>query len=240
MPIFLVDNNGAPININSPNPILPTPLNITLVDHYLPYDTHNTYDITIDSTQTIQTLLTSSPSQVDSWLLETQSQSHSLPSPLLVGLDIEWRPNSQRGQSNPAATLQLCTNNRCLVFQFIHSPSIPASLFTFLGNPNNRFVGVGIESDVEKLIEDYNLSVRNFVDLRNLAARVLDDRDLLRSGIKSLAERVLGKIVEKPQRITRSRWDNLWLNADQVKYATVDAFVSFEIGRRLYSNQVIE
>jgi hypothetical protein len=55
-----------------------------------------------------------------------------------------------------------------------------------------------------------------------------------------LAERVLGKIVEKPQRITRSRWDNPWLNADQVKYATVDAYVSFEIGRRLYSNQVIE
>jgi hypothetical protein len=240
MPIFLVDSNGAPINIHSPNPNLPTPLNITLVDHYLPYDTHNTYEITIDSTHTIKTLLTSSPSQVDSWILETQSLSPSLPSPLLVGLDIEWRPNSQRGQSNPAATLQLCTHNRCLVFQIIHSPSIPTSLLTFLANPNNRFVGVGIEADVEKLIEDYDMSVRNYVDLRNLAAEVLDDRDLLRSGIKSLAERVLGKIVEKPQRITRSRWDNPWLNADQVKYATVDAYVSFEIGRRLYSNQVIE
>jgi hypothetical protein len=44
----------------------------------------------------------------------------------------------------------------------------------------------------------------------------------LRNGIKSLAERVLGKIVEKLQRITRSRWHNPWLNADQVKYATVE------------------
>jgi len=69
---------------------------------------------------------------------------------------------------------------------------------------------------------------------------VLEDRNLLRSGIKTLAERVLGKIVEKSSRITRSRWDNPWLDWDQVKYATVDAFLSFEIARRLYSHQVIE
>jgi hypothetical protein len=30
------------------------------------------------------------------------------------------------------------------------------------------------------------MSVRNYVDLRNLAAEVLDDRDLLRSGIQSV------------------------------------------------------
>lgn len=68
---------------------------------------------------------------------------------------------------------------------------------------------------------------------------MFNDRDMLRTGIKTLAQRVLGKVVEKPQRITRSRWDNQWLNEDQVKYATIDAYVSFEIGRRLYSNRVI-
>ncbi|RHN46361.1 putative DNA helicase [Medicago truncatula] len=236
MPITLVDQNDNPIYMPIPNPNpTPSPFNITLFDNHLPYDTHNTYSITIDTTLTIQTLLTCSPIHVESWLLETQSLS-----PAIIGLDIEWRPNSQRGQSNPAATLQLYTNNRCLIFQLIHSPSIPTFLFTFLSNPNNRFVGVGIESDIEKIIEDYNLTVANYVDLRNLAADVLEDRDLLRSGIKTLAERVLGKIVEKPSRITRSRWDNPMLDWDQVKYATVDAFLSFEIARRLYSHQVIE
>ncbi|XP_058739716.1 3'-5' exonuclease-like [Vicia villosa] len=243
MPISIVDHTGRHVSMRSiiadPTP-LPTPLAITIVDHYLPYDTHNTYAITVDSAVTIQTLLTSSPSHVESWILETQDLSRSLPSPTTIGLDIEWRPNSQRGQSNPAATLQLCVNNRCLVFQIIHSPHIPTSLLTFMANPNNRFVGVGIENDVEKLIEDYNISVGNYVDLRNLAAEVLQDRAMLMFGIKKLAERILGKIVEKPQRITRSRWDNPWLNVDQVKYAAVDAYISFEIGRRLYSNQVIE
>ncbi|KAL5058103.1 hypothetical protein RYX36_029707 [Vicia faba] len=245
MPISIVDHNGQHVSMRSiisdPTSI-PTPLAITIVDHYLPHDTHNTYAITLDSTVTIQTLLTNSPSHVESWILETQTQTQtlSLASPITIGLDIEWRPNFQRGQSNPAATLQLCVNNRCLIFQIIHSPHIPTSLLTFMANPNNRFVGVGIESDVEKLIEDYNISVANYVDLRNLAAQVLEDPAMLMFGIKRLAERVLGKIVEKPQRITRSRWDNPWLNVDQVKYAAVDAYISFEIGRRLYSNQVIE
>ncbi|XP_004514485.1 3'-5' exonuclease-like [Cicer arietinum] len=224
-----------PNNLNPTPP--PPPFVINILDHNLPYDTHNLYDITLDTNTTIQTLLTISPTHVDTWFLETQ-RLH-LPSPTTVGLDIEWRPNSQRGQDNPTATLQLCINNRCLVFQIIHSPYIPESLLTFLANPNNRCVGVGIEADAEKLLEDYNIHVANFVDLRNLAADVFNDRDMLRTGIKTLAQRVLGKVVEKPQRITRSRWDNQWLNEDQVKYATIDAYVSFEIGRRLYSNRVI-
>lgn len=235
MAIFLADPNGMPMNTQNPTPTL-TPLVITVVDHYLPYDTHNIYDVTFDSNFTVQTLLTSSPALVDSWFLETLRLHH--PTPLIVGLDIEWRPNFQRGVTHPVATLQLCINNRCLVFQIIHSPSVPNSLITFLANPNHTFVGVGIEADIEKLLEDYDLNVASSVDLRTLAADVLRDPEMLRTGIKTLAERVLGKQVQKPKRISISRWDNPWLTPDQVKYATVDAFVSFEIGRRLYSNQI--
>ncbi|CAL5192157.1 unnamed protein product [Lathyrus oleraceus] len=233
MPSIRRDRNGT--LIATPTSPSQQPFVITVVDHFLPYDTHNIYDITFDSNPPIQTLLTSTPSIVDTWFLETLRLQ--TPSPILVGLDIEWRPNFQRGQSNPAAVLQLCINNRCLVFQIIHSPFIPDSLLSFLANPNNRFVGVGIEADVKKLLEDYNMIVANFVDLRNLAADVLNDREMLRTGIKSLAQRVMGKSIQKPKRVSMSRWDNVWLNAEQVKYATVDAFVSFEIGRRLYSNQ---
>jgi hypothetical protein len=77
--------------------------------------------------------------------------------------------------------------------------------------------------------------VANFVDLRSLAAEKLHDQEILRTtGIKTLAERVLGKVVEKPQSVVMSRWDSPWLNDDQVKYATLNAYAAFEIGRRLY------
>lgn len=35
---------------------------------------------------------------------------------------------------------------------------------------------------------------------------------MTRAGLKTLAWRVLGKEVEKPKRVTMSRWDNLRLN----------------------------
>ncbi|KAK7825686.1 hypothetical protein CFP56_032812 [Quercus suber] len=47
--------------------------------------------------------------------------------------------------------------------------SLPNSLIEFLGDEDFTFVGVGIESDVEKLLDDYDLKVGNVVDLRGLA-----------------------------------------------------------------------
>lgn len=49
---------------------------------------------------------------------------------------------------------------------------------------------------------------------------------------------LFGMVFEKPKRVTMSGWNNLKLIDKQVQYACVDAFVSFEIGRRLYSCRV--
>ena len=93
---------------------------------------------------------------------------------------------------------------------------------------------MGIRGDVEKLLEDYSLRVENYEDLRRLAEDVLGERDMRGAGLRTLARRLLGMELEKPERITRSRWDNEWLTGEQVQYACVDAFVSFEVGRRLF------
>ncbi|GFP85640.1 werner syndrome-like exonuclease, partial [Phtheirospermum japonicum] len=93
--------------------------------------------------------------------------------PLTVGLDIEWRPSFKRYINNPAATLQLCVDRRCLIFQLIHASSIPKLLVDFPANPNHTFIGIGIDQNLnlEKLEEDYEFGFRtNTVDLRGLAA----------------------------------------------------------------------
>ncbi|KAK7373851.1 hypothetical protein VNO80_07271 [Phaseolus coccineus] len=197
---------------------------------------HNLYNVTFHS-DTILTLLTSNPSEVHSWLSDILRRHHRrrLQSTLLVGLDIEWRPNFRRGMNNPVATLQLCVGRRCLVFQILHAPFIPTSLVSFLGDANHTFVGVGIQGDVQKLLEDCSLRVANFVGLRSLAVEKLSDSMLNTAGLKTLGQRVLRVAVDKPKKITKSRWDNVWLSAEQVQYAAVDAFVSFEIGRCLSS-----
>ncbi|GFP86981.1 werner syndrome-like exonuclease, partial [Phtheirospermum japonicum] len=139
--------------------------------------------------------------------------------------------------NNPAATLQLCVDRRCLIFQLIHATSIPKSLVDFLANPNHTFIGIGIDQDLEKLEENYEFGFRtNTVDLRGLAADKYGQPVLKRAGLKGLAGVVLQKDFEKLKRVTMSRWDNQWLTPAQVQYACVDAFVCFEIGRNLLAS----
>ncbi|CAB4316454.1 unnamed protein product [Prunus armeniaca] len=99
--------------------------------------------------------------------------------------------------------------------------------------PSGHAAALRIGSDVEKLLLDYGLHVANAVDLAVFAANRFGSSELRNAGLKGLARQMLGKEVQKPNRITMSRWDNQWLTCDQVQYACVDAFLSFEIGRHL-------
>ncbi|KAJ0695057.1 putative DNA helicase [Helianthus annuus] len=193
-------------------------------------NTHTVYRLTFFN-HTIETLVTDTPSYVDTWISTIHhTHRHHLHS-LIVGLDVEWRPNQTPNHQNPIATLQLCVGNHCLIFQILNSPSIPQSLINFLGNPSYTFVGVGIENDVEKL----GLVVAKRVDLRSVAAYAYGGMEFKNAGLKQLASMVLGWEINKPKEVTMSGWDNKCLTPVQVQYAAIDAFVSFEIGRVLIS-----
>ncbi|CAI9302442.1 3'-5' exonuclease [Lactuca sativa] len=207
---------------------------MSIVDHELPDDTHNIYDVTFFE-DTISTIVTNTPSYVDTWISDIERIHRSRLHSLVVGLDVEWRPNQSRNFENPVATLQLCVGRSCLIFQILHSPNVPSSLRNFFSNPSYTFAGVGIDNDLEKLTEDYNLVAAKTADVRALAAEKYGLRELKNSGLKELTRRVLGKEVSKPKAITMSRWDNQWLTSSQVQYACIDAFLSFEIARVLIS-----
>lgn len=183
-------------------------------------------------TDVIKTMVTCDPDMVTEWISEIES-SHSGNRRLIAGLDVEWRPNFNRNQQNPVAVLQICVDRRCLIIQLLYCRSIPESLVNFLGNREYDFVGVGIESDVEKLLEDYELSVKNVVDLRGIAADAYGMRNLRNAGLKQLCNVVLGKEIVKPRSVTMGRWDSEWLSLNQIQYACLDAFVSSEIARHL-------
>ncbi|KAI3680339.1 hypothetical protein L2E82_50442 [Cichorium intybus] len=205
---------------------------MNIVDHG-PHDgTHNLYDVNFFQ-DTILTMVTSTPSFVDSWISDIERlHRHNLHS-LIVSLDIEWRPNYSRDCKNPVATLQLCVGCNCLIFQILHSPIIPWSLCNFLRNPYYTFAGVGIDEDVKKLQEDYYLLVARAVDVRALAAMKYRVKELKNAGLKELTRRVFRKEMSKPKAVTMSCWDDQKLTPTQVQYACIDAFLSFEIGRIL-------
>lgn len=207
---------------------------LSISDRQIPFNSHDYYDITFDDDE-ILTLLTACPSMVDMWISEIFRIHRRRLHRLVVGLDIEWRPSFNRRYRNPVATLQLCVGRRCLIFQLIHTSEIPQSLIDFLEDDTFTFVGVGVDQDAQRLYDDYDLNVGNIVDLRELAAEEMGRDDLRNAGLKILGREVLGREIDKPRNVTLSQWDRECLNPAQVLYATIDAFLSFEIGRYLLS-----
>ncbi|CAD6237605.1 unnamed protein product [Miscanthus lutarioriparius] len=155
---------------------------------------------------------------------------------ITVGLDVEWRP-SYLADQNPVATLQLCVERSCLIFQLLHADYLPGALAEFLGDRGIRFFGVGVEADAERLSDDHGLQVANAVDLRGRAAERMNRPDLRQAGLRTLVHAVMGVDLVKPQRVTMSRWDAYCLSYEQIRYACIDAFVSFKIARRLLDGE---
>ncbi|GAB2227900.1 hypothetical protein Droror1_Dr00009728 [Drosera rotundifolia] len=192
----------------------------------------STFIVDLDGT-TIRTTVTSSASIVTTWITSILHIHRRRLHRLVVGLDIEWRPNHSPYHRNPVATLQLCVGRICLVYRILYANSIPRSLIEFLGDSDFTFVGVGIGSDVEKLEEDYGVWVERVVELGVLAEERGVDGVRRGAGLREMAMEVLGVDVVKPRWITMSRWDNEVLSDEQIGYAAVDAYASFEIGVRL-------
>ncbi|KAL6530595.1 hypothetical protein OROMI_028484 [Orobanche minor] len=210
---------------------------IEITNHDLPYDTHNTYDVFFFG-DTVLTTVTTDSDTVSSWISDIRFIHRFRLHNLIVGLDVEWRPSYSSYQS-PVATLQICVGRRCLIYQIIHNDGcIPEALADFLSDDDFTFVGVGVDSDLEKLYSGYGIGGdARTVDLRQLAAARYGQNYLKNVGIQELASLVLEKEVDKPRYVTMSRWDDRWLTDDQVQYACVDAFVSFEIGRNLNASR---
>ncbi|MBA0710675.1 hypothetical protein Golax_009945, partial [Gossypium laxum] len=128
-------------------------------------------------------------------------------------------------------TLQLCIGHQCLIFQLLHADTVPLSLRRFLNDPRNTFVGVWNHSDIAMLLRsEHRLSVSRVVDARHVAA----ERNGLspQLSMEKLAEILLGAPdVRKPQSIGVSNWNDYRLSLEQIQYACVDAYVSFELGR---------
>ncbi|KAG2590588.1 Werner Syndrome-like exonuclease [Panicum virgatum] len=191
------------------------------------YDT----DVVMDDGTVIRTTVTSSGDAVEAFLRE-------------VGIETEWRvvvPEDGHGRRrNRMAVLQLCVGRRGLVFQIFHADRVPGSLKDFLACPDHRFLGVAIDGDVRRLAEDCGLVVANAVELRQVAAEALGRPKLRDAGLKALTREVTGAHIDKPKRLTMSKWDELRLTVEQVRYACIDAFVCYEIGRLLLTGECAE
>lgn len=193
-------------------------------------DTNTTYTEVHFKGKSIQTTVTSDGSVVENWVNQQTGQE-------IVGFDLEWRPNFQKGWENDTALLQLCTDNGCLIIQMLFLNFKPEALVRFLKDPGVKLVGVGIEHDVEKLMCDHGLECRGQIELGALAAEKLERRQLKQAGLKGLAMEVLGLHLSKSKSISMSNWAWAILQYRQIQYACIDAFVSLAIGKKLLKSE---
>lgn len=176
--------------------------------------------------KSIQTIVTDDGHIAENWVNQQKGQE-------IVGFDLEWRPNFRKGSDNKTALLQLCTDNGCLIIQMLFLDFIPEALVRFLKDPGVKLVGVGIGCDVAKLRNDHGLECGGQHELGVLAVERLEMRELKQVGLKGLAMEVLGLSLSKPKSISTSNWACRTLGESQIRYACIDAYVSFAIGKKL-------
>ncbi|CAH9062539.1 unnamed protein product [Cuscuta europaea] len=188
------------------------------------------YTVDFFDTQ-ISVTVTKAPSVVRKWISTTVylRNRRDLFGRLVVGVGVQWNP--YRGNDPPAHTLQLCVGCRCLIFQLSHATTVPLILRRFLSDETNTFVGIWNGSDQKKLEMEHGLEIHRLLDLRRYVET--DDGDsLLTASVETIVRECLGfEGVCLDQAVSMSRWDAHYLSWEQVKQATVKAYVAFEIGK---------
>ncbi|XP_061366079.1 3'-5' exonuclease-like [Gastrolobium bilobum] len=175
----------------------------------------------------IETTVTGKAKITDEWIqliLSTHAGNQ-----LVIGMDTEW----MRSNKMKTAILQLCVEDKCLIFQLSHmDDDIPESLRSFLMDYDFKFVGVGVMNDIKKLKNEYGLECKNGIDVSTLAVTQWPGRFSSR-GLKYLAKELVGLDMKKSKDVCTSEWQLKELTKEQVEYACIDAYASFKIGKKL-------
>ena len=147
--------------------------------------------------------------------------------PLLLGLDCEWKPNRIKNQQNKLAVIQLSTKNKCIIIQCINWEILPKHLQLLLTNASILKTGVGIHGDSKVINRSFGVKVKGYLDVRYFGVLLYENNLIIPKtcfGLKGLALYLFG--VEIPKGSTRSNWEQIPLNDNQILYGAMDAYFS--------------
>ena len=188
--------------------------------------------VLVEGSLTIVATVTDHPRVVRKWI-NNVSNSLQKVEMNVIGLDTEYTEHAT-GKIQRAAVLQLCLEDDVLVYHIIHAPSIPGELHDFLSREDVYFCGAAIEGDKQKL-ELYNIDLKSIADLQTRTKIPVEDCDKQTPSLFDVANFVLGTNLQKGDEtlaLRSSRWENYPLMYERIKYAALDARVSFEIATR--------
>ncbi|XP_044354353.1 uncharacterized protein [Triticum aestivum] len=190
----------------------------------------------------IKATVTVRASTVEAWISRVWTNFLRDAERKLVGLDTEFsnpvfgkrQKDLPKEQKQRAAVLQLCVANECLVYHIVHARRIPAMLRMFIADKDIVFCGAGISQDQE-MLGYYGLNIASSFDLQE---RVEIPKSICSKPTPSLIDLsnyLLGTKLTKDgesERLRRSGWGAFPLTLERIRYAAVDARLSFEVARR--------
>ncbi|XP_058438290.1 bifunctional 3'-5' exonuclease/ATP-dependent helicase WRN isoform X6 [Marmota monax] len=150
----------------------------------------------------------------------------------VIGFDMEWPPVYSKGKLSRVALIQLCVSeSKCYLFHISSMAVFPQGLKMLLENKAIKKAGVGIEGDQWKLLRDFDIKLKSFVELTDVANEKL--KCIETWSLNGLVKHLLGKQLLKDKSIRCSNWSNFPLTEDQKLYAATDAYAGLIIYRKL-------
>ncbi|NXK47555.1 WRN helicase, partial [Chauna torquata] len=143
-----------------------------------------------------------------------------------VGFDIEWPPSYTKGKMAKIAVIQICvTEEKCYLFHISSMSGFPKGLKRLLEDETIKKVGEGIEGDQWKLMSDFEIKLKSFVELADIANEKLKCKEIW--SLNGLVKHLFGKQLLKDKSVRCSNWEKFPLNEEQKLYAATDAYAGF-------------
>ena len=144
----------------------------------------------------------------------------------ILGFDTETKPSFRKGKVNRIALMQLSNNRQAFIFR-LNVIGLPGELIDILADKSITKVGVAIHDDIKGLKYISNFREGGFIDLQDYVKKF----GIKSSGLKKLSAIILGFRISKRQQV--SNWEAADLTDAQLRYAATDAWVCYEIYKKL-------
>ena len=143
-----------------------------------------------------------------------------------VGFDSEQKPTFTKGQGNNGVCLiQLATKEKCYLIQIKQIKNLKP-LIDFLEDEKIVKIGTGLKGDNVALYKQFNLRVKSMIDLEDIFKKLSSKNQL---GAKKASSIILNKKLQKSKNMSKSNWENKKLTDGQIKYASEDATVVYDV-----------
>ena len=143
-----------------------------------------------------------------------------------IGFDSEQKPTFKKGQAdNGICLIQLATKEKCYLIQIKQIKNLKP-LIDFLENEKIIKIGTGLKGDNTALFKQFNLKLKSMIDLEDIFKKLSSKNQI---GAKKAASIILNEKLQKSKNMSRSNWENKELTSGQIKYASEDASVVYDV-----------